>query len=78
MGLGYQLLFPLPYDQIVNECGGESKVFGRDQQVFEVRDVQSGKTIKMGIPCKEYPEAYLISYTPLAKTWLIEKNATPK
>ena len=73
LGLGYQLLFPLPNDKIVNECGGENKTFDSDQTVYKVVDAGSQKVIDIGLPCKMYPEAYLISYSPLAKTWIMTK-----
>ena len=73
LGLGYHLLFPLPNDKIVNDCGGQNKTFDSDQTVYKVVDVGSQQIIKIGLPCKQYPESYLISYTPLAKTWINSK-----
>jgi len=72
-GLGYHLLFPFPYDDPVNACGGVNKKFDANQTVFTFPQ-PNNKNITIGIPCKEYPEAYLISYTPLAKTWVKKKS----
>ena len=52
LGLGYQLLFPLPDDKIVNACGGENKQFDSDQTVYKVVDAGSKKVINIGLPCK--------------------------
>lgn len=70
VGLGFQLLYPLPYEKVVNKCGGVGRSFAVDQMVFKVYDYQMKADIAIGIPCREYPEAYLVSYAPLAKTWL--------
>ena len=34
MGLGYQLIVPMPYDNPVNLCGGFNKQFDADQKVY--------------------------------------------
>ncbi len=31
LGLGYQLFYPLPYELIINACGGVDKTFEPDQ-----------------------------------------------
>jgi len=72
---------------LTNLCGGFDKTFTPDQEVFEVipNRVQNflnknygykGKTkVKIGIPCYEYPYAYMINYSPLAGTWIVGKTA---
>ena len=72
IGFGFQLLFPAP-------AQGNRKIKGArcpyekktrpDQEIFEVAD-KEGKQYKVPIPCLIYPEAFIIMYFPLAKTWV--------
>jgi hypothetical protein len=74
VGFGHHLFIPKPSTHEINDCGHVKK-FDDDQEVFVISDFVLNTKYKVGIPCKEYPEAYILSYKPLAGTWKRPKGS---
>lgn len=70
--MAYHLFFPYPYSRVTNACGKFENKFDDDQKVYSFPQAD-GTTVYIGFPCKAYPEAYIITYVPLARTWIRDK-----
>ena len=73
VGFGYHLFIPRPSTGGINDCGKVNN-FGSDQEIFEITDPRNRRVYRLSIPCKEYPEAYILSYKPLASSWKGDKR----
>ena len=71
-GFGFQLTNPMPAsgNNEHSKCELQT-LFTEDQEVFEVTEMN--ETLKIGIPCGEYPQTYALVYKALTERQLDSK-----
>ena len=67
IGFGFHLI--IPKTESPSSFCETQKQFTKDQKVFPVVD-RDGRKFNIGLPCREYPESYVIFYRSLSRTWV--------